>query len=72
MVEGQAEQETSMKLAASKVYSSTMNMKAICFSETYVGFHGVKRRYIPEDRINRSHRCNNLKSDKSPFLLVNT
>jgi hypothetical protein len=35
------------------VYSSTMNMEGICFSETSVDFQQITRRYIPEDRTLR-------------------
>jgi hypothetical protein len=37
-------------------------MKATCSSETTVDFQRATRRYHPEDRTLRNHRCENLKS----------
>jgi hypothetical protein len=57
-VEELAEQETSVKQAASKA------LLAACSSETSVDFHRTTRRYIPEDRTLHKHGCENLKSYK--------
>jgi hypothetical protein len=35
-------------------------MEVICFSETSIGCQRITRRYIPEDRTLRNHRCENL------------
>jgi hypothetical protein len=36
-------------------------MEATCSTETSVDFQRTTRRYIPEDRTLRYHRCENLK-----------
>jgi hypothetical protein len=46
------------------VYSSILNMEEISFSETFVDFQRVTRRYIPEDSTIHNRRCENLKSYK--------
>jgi hypothetical protein len=43
-------------------YSLTLNMEAICSSETSVDFQRNTRRYNPEDITLHNHRCENLKS----------
>jgi hypothetical protein len=43
-------------------YSSTLKIRAVGTSETSVDFHRTSPCYIPEDKILRSHRCENLKS----------
>jgi hypothetical protein len=45
----------------------TLKMKAIRFSETSVHTRSPQR-YIPEDGILHSHRCENLKTCKSTFV----
>jgi hypothetical protein len=47
-------------LVSSWACSSAQKMKAICSSETSVGFQRTTRRYIPEDRSLHKHRCGNL------------
>jgi hypothetical protein len=42
--------------------SSTLEMEAICSSETSVETQRTTRRHIPEDDILHKHRCENLKS----------
>jgi hypothetical protein len=42
-------------------YSSTLNMEAICSSETSVDVQWTTRRYIPEDGTLHNHRCENPK-----------
>jgi hypothetical protein len=48
-------------------------MEATCSSEVSVEFQRTARRYIPEDRPFRNHRCENLKSYKiftySPLII---
>jgi hypothetical protein len=46
------------------VYSSTLKMKAICFSEIYDEFRRETRGYIREDRTIHNDRCENLRSNK--------
>jgi hypothetical protein len=51
-------------------YSSTLNMEAICFTETSVDFQRTTRRYIPDGTLH-NHRCENLESYiVSPSLWV--
>jgi hypothetical protein len=42
--------------------SSTLNMEAICSSETSVATQQTTRRHIPEDDTLHNHHCENLKS----------
>jgi hypothetical protein len=49
-------------LVSYSVYSWTMKMEAICFSETYFNLERTIRRYIPENSNPHNHRCENLKS----------
>jgi hypothetical protein len=49
-------------LVSCKAYYSTLEMEAICSSETSVDFQRATLRYIPEDSALHSHRCENLKS----------
>jgi hypothetical protein len=49
-------------LVSRLAHSSTLKMEAICSVETTVDFQQTTRRYIPEDRTLRNHRCNNPKS----------
>jgi hypothetical protein len=44
--------------------SSTLKTEATCSSEALVDFQRSTRRYIPEDRTLRNHRCENLISYK--------
>jgi hypothetical protein len=46
-------------------YSSTLKMET-CSSETSAGFQRTTRRYTPEERTLHNHRCENLKSYRSP------
>jgi hypothetical protein len=43
-------------------YSSILMMEATCSSETTIEFYRTIRRYIPEARTLRNHRCENLRS----------
>jgi hypothetical protein len=43
-------------------YSSTLKTQAINTSEKPADFHQIAQRYIPEDRIIRSRRCENIRS----------
>jgi hypothetical protein len=45
-------------------------MEATYFYEKLVGFQRTIRRYIPEDTTLPNHRCENLKSYKSNYLLI--
>jgi hypothetical protein len=49
--------------------SSTLKMESICSSETSVDIQRTTRRHIPEDGTLHNHRCENLKSYISEFLL---
>jgi hypothetical protein len=49
---------------------STLNMEAICSSETSVETQQTTRRHIPEDDTLHNHRCENLKSYASLFIFV--
>lgn len=69
-VEEQPKRETSMKqdlLAACFIllfcmaYSSTLQMEAICSSETSSCFRRTARRHIPEYNSSHAHRCVKLK-----------
>jgi hypothetical protein len=44
-------------------------MEATCSSETLVDFQRTARRYIPQGRTLYNHRCENLKSYVSVYLL---
>jgi hypothetical protein len=48
---------------------STLKMEAIRFSETSVHIRPT-RRYIPEDGIFHSHRCENVKSYIIKYVLI--
>jgi hypothetical protein len=43
-------------------YLSTLNMEAICTSETSVDFRRITRRYVLENGILNNHLRENLKS----------
>jgi hypothetical protein len=51
-------------------YSSTVNMEALCPSETFVDFRRTTLQYEPEDRTLRSHCCENLKPKIYLYLSV--
>jgi hypothetical protein len=50
--------------------SSTLQMEAMCSSETSVGTQRTKRRHMPEDDTLHNHRCEHLKSYKVITLLT--
>jgi hypothetical protein len=45
------------------VYSSTLKLEIIYFSETSIDFQQTTRCYNPEDKTLHSHRCDNLISN---------
>jgi hypothetical protein len=49
-------------LHANFLFLSTLKMRGTCSSETSRGLEWTTRRYIPQDRTVRSHRCEELKS----------
>jgi hypothetical protein len=51
-------------------YSSTLNIEAVCSSQSLVGFHQTTWHFTPEDRTLHSHCCENLKSNIFFFALV--
>jgi hypothetical protein len=53
-------------LLACWVYSSTLKMGATYCTETSVYFHRTTLRYIPEDRTDHNHSCEDL----SPWSLL--
>jgi hypothetical protein len=57
-------EKTHMKHIASRAHSTSLKMEATCSSETSADFQQTTGRYIPEDRILHSHRCESFKSYK--------
>jgi hypothetical protein len=51
-------------LVSCSAYSSTLNIEAICSSETSADFQRTARHYIPEDSTLHNHCCENPKSYK--------
>jgi hypothetical protein len=49
-------------LVLAEIISSTLEMEAICSSETSVATQRTTRRHVPEDDTLHNHRCGNLKS----------
>jgi hypothetical protein len=58
---------TGCMLASCSAYSSTLNMEAICSSETSLDFQRTARRYNPEDGTIHNHRWENSKPSLKVF-----
>jgi hypothetical protein len=54
-------------LVSCLAYSSTLNMRATCSSETSVDLQRTARRYILEDTTLHNHRCEKLKSSNQVY-----
>jgi hypothetical protein len=52
-----------------EIISSTLKMEAICSSETSVDTQRTTKRYIPEVDTLNNHRCENLKSYNSLYMI---
>jgi hypothetical protein len=59
-----AEQRICLLPASRRFLACSWNLKMqqTCSSETSLVFEGTTRRYIPEDRLIRNYRCENLNS----------
>jgi hypothetical protein len=57
-------EDTCFMLVSCMSYSSTLKMKATCYSETSVDCQWTTEHYIPEERTFYNHCCVNIKSCK--------
>jgi hypothetical protein len=67
-VENKTSKKPAFTLVSCSSYSSTLNMKAVCSSETSVDFQRTTQHCIPEDSILYDDRCENIKFHIWPVL----